>query len=134
LLPGGNRRRPTDSRFARKAKANTFCTCFGWQIPTVHCRILHIHRSVSASIGKRGQCFHWKTPGAGGGIANSVTVEGNSRVPATRQATGKMADAMSSGRNSTISQPTIAIAILLLNVDYRHFAIENRPPAIPMTR
>ena len=26
LLPGGNRRRQTDSRFARKAKANTFCT------------------------------------------------------------------------------------------------------------
>ena len=41
---------------------------------------------------------------------------------------------MSSGRNSTISQPTIAIAIPLLNVDYRHFAVENRPPAIPMTR
>ena len=53
-------------------------------------------------MGKRQQFFHWKTPGAGGGIANSVTVEGNFQVPATRQATDKMADAMSSGRNSTI--------------------------------
>ena len=52
------------------------------------------HRSVSASIGKRQQFFHWNTPGAGGGIANSVTVEGNFRVPATRQATGKMADGL----------------------------------------
>ena len=74
----------------------------------------------------RQQFFHWKTPGAGGGIANFVTVEGNFRVPAMRQATNKMADVKSSGRNSTISQPTIAIAIPLLNVDYRHFAIENR--------
>jgi len=48
---------------------------------------VYIHRSLSASVGKRQQFFHWKTPGAGGGIANSVTVEGNFRVPATRQAT-----------------------------------------------
>jgi len=71
---------------------------------------MYIHRSLSASIGKRQQFFHWKTPGAGGGIADSATVEGNFRVPVTRQATDKMADAMSSGRNSTISQPTIALS------------------------
>jgi len=65
---------------------------------------------LSARIGKRQQFFHWKTLGAGGGIANSATVKGNFRVPATRQATNKMADAMSSGRNSTISQPTIALS------------------------
>jgi len=35
---------------------------------------------LSASIGKRQQFFHWKTLGAGGGIANSATVEGNFRV------------------------------------------------------
>ena len=45
LLPGGNRRKQTDSRFARKAKANTFCICFGWQILTVHRRILQKHQS-----------------------------------------------------------------------------------------
>ena len=49
LLPGGNRRRQTDSRFARKAKANTFCTCFGWQVLIVHRRILH-YTSLSGSI------------------------------------------------------------------------------------
>ena len=65
---------------------------------------MYIHRSLSASIGKRQQFFHWKTLGARGGIADSATVEGNFRVPATRQATNKMADAMFSGRNSTISQ------------------------------
>ena len=57
---------------------------------------LYIHRSLSASIGKRQQFIHWKTPRAGGGIANSATVEGNFRVPATRQATNKMADAQGS--------------------------------------
>ena len=39
---------------------------------------MNIHRRLSASIGKRQQFFHWKAPGAGGGIANSVTVEGTS--------------------------------------------------------
>ena len=39
---------------------------------------------LSASIGKRQQFFHWKTPGAGSEIADSLTVEGNFRVPATR--------------------------------------------------
>ena len=71
---------------------------------------MYIHRSVSASIGKRQQFFHWKTPGAGGGIAYSATVEGNFRVPATRQATNKMADAMSSGRNLPTKYRTFALS------------------------
>jgi len=48
---------------------------------------------LSVSIGKRQQFFYWKTPGAGSEIANSLTVEGNFRLPATRRATNKMADA-----------------------------------------
>ena len=47
LLPGGNRRRQTDSRFARKAKANTFCICLGRQTPTAHRRILHMRPTAA---------------------------------------------------------------------------------------
>ena len=47
----------------------------------------------------RAAIFHWKILGAGSEIANSLTVEGNFRVPATRRATNKMADATTSGRN-----------------------------------
>jgi len=91
---------------------------------------------LSARIGKRQQFFHWKTLGAGGGIANSATVKGNFRVPATRQATNKMADAMSSGRNSTISQPTIALSQCYTAVLAVHTILydENRPPADEMMR
>ena len=63
---------------------------------------------LSDSIGKRQQFFHWKTPGTGSEIANSLTVEGNFRVPATRRATNKMADATTCGRNLSIKYPTIA--------------------------
>jgi len=65
---------------------------------------------LSASIGKRQQFFHWKTLGAGGGIANSATVEGNVWVPATRQATNKMADASISDRNLPIKYRTFALS------------------------
>jgi len=64
---------------------------------------------LSASIGKRQQFFHWKTPGAGSDIADSLTVEGNFRVPATRQATNKMADASISDRNLRSKYRTFAM-------------------------
>jgi len=51
---------------------------------------------LSASIGKCQQFFHWKTPaGAGSEIADSLTVEGNFRVPATQ-----FADQVSHFRNA----------------------------------
>jgi len=65
---------------------------------------------LSASIGKRQQFFHWKTFGAGGEIADSATVEGNFRVPATRQAINKMADASISDRNLPIKYRTFALS------------------------
>jgi len=46
-MPGKNRRRQTDSRFARKERAKTFCTYFMWQIRFVHARILHYDKSIS---------------------------------------------------------------------------------------
>jgi len=64
---------------------------------------------LSVSIGKCQQFFHWKTPGAGSEIANSLTVEGNFRVPATRRATNKMADASISDRNLPIKYRTFAM-------------------------
>jgi len=75
---------------------------------------------LSASIGKRHQFFHWKTPGAGSKIANSLTVEGNFRVPATRRATNKMADASISDRNLPIKFRTF----VLRNAIYRLYAYD----------
>jgi len=65
---------------------------------------------LSVSIGKCQQFFHWKTPGAGSEIANSLTVEGNFRVPATRRATNKMADASISDRNLPIKYRTFSLS------------------------
>ena len=52
--------------------------------------------------------FHWKILCAGSEFANSLTIERNFRVPTTKRATNKMADATTSGRNLSIKYPTIA--------------------------
>jgi len=89
---------------------------------------------LSASIGKRHQFFHWKTPGAGSKIANSLTVEGNFRVPATRRATNKMADASISDRNLPIKFRTFVLSQCYIPLIRIRSYTTRRPPAIPMAR
>ena len=83
---------------------------------------------LSASIGKRQQFFHWKTPGAGSEIANSLTVKGNFRVPATRRATNKMADASITDRNLPIMYRTFAMLYRLNEESPRSSAFYRTPP------
>ena len=72
---------------------------------------------LSASIGKCQQFFHWKTPaGAGSEIADSLTVEGNFRVPATQ-----FADQVSHFRNAIplINTKNCSLSIVLTATDQK---------------
>jgi len=87
---------------------------------------------LSATIGKRQQFFHWKTPGAGSEIADSLTVERNFRVPATRRATNKMADASIPDRTLPSKYRTFTMLYRLYE-PIRSYTT-RRPPAILMAR
>ena len=72
--------------------------------------------------------FHWKTPGAGSEIANSLTIEGNFRVPATRRATNNMADASISYRNLPIKYRTFPMLYRLYIYGPIRFCTTRRLP------
>ena len=74
------------------------------------CAQRYIDTGAIGQYRHRAAIFHWKTLGAGSEFANSLTVEGNFGVPATRRATNNMAVVSTSGRNLSIKYPTIALS------------------------